>query len=121
MFAIFGASKKIAVNELEKKLKNVNSSFTKKYKELSQYEKVKVYNKEVERLTGKMKPKILTGELPTPEIAEETLKLAKRQSGISKLSIKAKIPKLSKDGKFIVSMVWVDMIEYQKYKNTYLI
>lgn len=124
MFAIFGVSEKIAEQLIEKKLRNVNSKFTKAYKVLSQDEQKKHYNKEVKRLVNTIKPKQVSGISSCPTMAKQLLLKFKEDPSFKDLQIKAKVPKRGKSNRVIKSkttnkaiLKWVDFNEYEDHLN----
>lgn len=122
MFAIFGVSRKLAAKEVDKKLRNINSSFTREYKALSQDEQKDVYEKEIDRLFKLMKPKQVSGDLSTPETAKDMLAVMKLNPSFKDLVIKARVPardgvgriKRSKSNNKILR-TWVFLAEYDKH------
>jgi hypothetical protein len=122
MFAIFGMSKKLAERELDKKLRNVNSSFTRKFNELSQDEQVLAYDKEVNRLFKSMKAKQVSGDLSTPDTAKDMLRIMKQAGGFKDLEIKVRVPSRDKAGQVKRSktsnkilLTWVVIAEYERH------
>ena len=122
MFAVFGISKKLAAKELDKKLRNVNSTFAQEYKALSQDRQKSAYKKEVDRLFNKMKPKQVSGDLATPETAKDMLAVMKLDPSFKDLGIRARVPARNKAGEIKhskannkVLRTWVLLADYDKH------
>jgi hypothetical protein len=122
MFAIFGISKKLAAKEVDKKLRNINSSFAQEYKALSQDEQKATYEEEMHRLFDVMKPKQVSGDLSTPETAKDMLAVMKRDPSFKDLQIKASVPARDSAGQIKRSKTnnkilrtWVALADYDRH------
>ncbi|MDO6718843.1 hypothetical protein Q4575_05485 [Psychrosphaera sp. 1_MG-2023] len=124
MFAVFGMSLRLAKKELDKKLSNPNSKFTRSYRELPEDEQKALYEKEANRLLQNMSLKQVSAEMSAPEFVLE-LKKEMEKSGLYRdLEIRCKQAALNKDGTIKrakktnkVSLKWVSYSEYLQNKE----